>query len=279
MENLVRTVYGAAVQTANFVDKTLEILPYSTLNEKFDVAKNIHHVSGDDKIALRYLGIGIGGHRLVLGNNGVPLVEPILHRPTDASLYRPIPFLIRPANDDISAAERANYRMRKEEVFNGKNYICYYLRKVDYSSTSVIMNYTTKASPDDLTTAFTPSLSNLNPTPPIIDPSGATPTTGDYVSVSAFMPFAMTDDDVYKLKEVAQIIYGDERYAMITELAFVTGVDKPVTTNYSGQNLNYLEAIDAQCAGFVSTTFFSQFQDNTADFIFDVGASEPLIVV
>ena len=278
MENLVRTVYGAAVQTANFIGKSVEILPYSTLNEKFDVAKDIHHLPQDERLTLGYMGIGIGGHRLVMGNNGVPLVEPVLHRPTDASLYRPIPFVIRPAADDLSAGERAMYRLRREETYNGKNWICYYLKAIDYTQTFVVMNYT-KVTPDDkLTTTFEPSLSNLNPTPPIIDPSGATPTTGDYVSASAFIPFLLTDDDVAKLKYVAQIIYGDERYAMVTEIAFVTGVDKPHTAIYAGQNLNYLEAIDTQCAAFVSTTFFSQFNDNTIDFLFDVGASEGLIV-
>jgi 5-oxopent-3-ene-1,2,5-tricarboxylate decarboxylase/2-hydroxyhepta-2,4-diene-1,7-dioate isomerase len=41
---------------------------------------------------------------------------------------------MRPLTSDLSASERANYALRREETHNGTVYACYYLRRLDLSS-------------------------------------------------------------------------------------------------------------------------------------------------
>jgi len=69
MENIVRTVYGAYLQTCQLLDINVDIAPFSTLNEKFNVNENVHHTR-ENPLSMKYVAIGLGGHKMVLGNNG-----------------------------------------------------------------------------------------------------------------------------------------------------------------------------------------------------------------
>lgn len=277
MENIVRTVYGAYLQTCQLLDINVDIAPFSTLNEKFNVNENVHHTR-ENPLSMKYVAIGLGGHKMVLGNNGIYLPEPIQHRPTDGALFKHLPFIIRPSDEDLSASERAKYRIRRQETYGGKSYISYYLKKIDFTNTYAGMNYMTVTDTQTLTQTFSPSTSTLNPTPPVVSNEGVNNGTGDYVSASAIIPFTMDDADVTELKNVCSIIFGDEAYAIISEIALCSGAEANVSTIYNESTLNYTDAVDVQVVAFINTFFSAQFNSNKVDYLFDVGSAEPMIV-
>lgn len=278
MENVSRTVYGAYHQTCWAFNLPPVIKPFSTWNEKFNIEKDTH-AANTKRHVIAYIGIGNGGHTVAQGPNGIGLVNAVQHRPTDASLYNTLPWIIRPVAEDLNPSERNKYRMRKEIIVNGETYVAYYLRAIDLSNTLPEMLYTRIISGQLTAEVFNPTISNLNPTPPIIANAGTNPTTSDTVSASAIIPLIMNDDDVEEFKRAVEYVMGDERLAMISEIAIVTGVDSIVRTSHLGRDLDYTEALDAQTFSFFNTFFNAQFENNVIEHQFDVGGAEPLIVV
>ena len=78
MQNIVRTAAAAALQTSLLLNKGLEIKPNSSLNQKFEIEQDTV-ISDSDRIAMRYVTIGNGGHRFIAGANGISRPEPVQH--------------------------------------------------------------------------------------------------------------------------------------------------------------------------------------------------------
>jgi hypothetical protein len=275
-ENITRTVYGAVVQTTLFLDQLFDLVQNTTLNEKFGVQQG---VSSSVTPTLNYYGIGIGGHTMTAGTDGIYLPTPLEHEPTDAALFKHLPFVLRLPTNDLSQAEQAAYAMRTTLTVGGVNYIAYYLKRLDYSTTQVQMQLKSVASDGTVsTTTFTPTTSNLNPVANPLATSGVNLTTGDYVTSTAKVTIAFTVNDITELLNAANIIYGDPSYALISELCLVSGVDKPITvTTTTGASYTFLEAIMAQVASFVNTLIPVRFLNSEVDIVLDLGATEALL--
>lgn len=234
---------------------------------------------------MAYLAIGNGGHKFSNGANGIAKNEIIQHRPTDAALYNQIPFVIRNLDNDIAPADRALYAHRKLLTVNGANYYAYYLKRMILDDVVVQMDYKTVVT-DPVSgtvttnvTTFTPNTSNLSPTPPDIVNNGTNVTTGDYVSSTAKVPFTLTDTDITELLNVSNVLYGDESYAIISEIALCSGVDRIYTLDYLGINSNYKEALFVQVTNFISVFYALQFSNGGIDTLLDVGATQPLFAL
>ena len=278
MQNIVRSVLGAYVQTCQLLGLPIILKPNSTLNQKFDVQNGIAF-GEDDKVSCKYLTIGNGGHRIVAGTNGIPKVEPVQHTPRDCALYNHLPFVLRLPNDDLAPEERANYRIRRQETHGGQIYIAYYLRVLDLSQT--VPQLELRVVQDGVTTStpYDPQLSDLNPTPPAITPGGVLVTTGDYVAATGKVPFTMNAWDIEELLNVSNILYGDEGYAMISELALCTGADRIVTGEFNGVSSSYVEAVGVQVTCFINTFFSAVFNNQSIETTFDVGSVEPMLAL
>lgn len=275
----VRSIYGAELQTAQILG-----LPYvpredSTLNERFTIQQAATLPAGKHP-TVQYLHVGLGGHRLTAGEDGIPLNAAIPHRATDAGLYKPVPWVLRLQSEDLTPAERAMFALRRSEVHNGENYFAYYLLRIDYADVTTELNSTQISDGVETTVPFIPNSSNLTPTPPnvVSDNVMSTLEQADYVSVSAIVTIRLNAWLVNEYIQATTTIYGSADYALISETALVSGVDRTVTAEGpGGVTFQFNEAIGAQAVSFMSDYIQLTGSDDTVELSFDVGTVEPLL--
>ena len=76
---------------------------------------------------------------------------------------------------------------------------------------------------------------------------------------------------------VTNVIYGDPDYAMVSEIALVSGVDKVVSVTNTGiGTFNFKEVIAAQVCSFVAALYSASMNNEGFEIVLDVGATEPL---
>jgi hypothetical protein len=256
-------------------------LPYnvpvnSTLNERFGIQQNVFP-DASELPSLGYFVIGNGGHKWSTGANGMGIPVPVQHRGTDASCFSPIPFVLREQANDLTVTERARFALRRTETHGGKAYFAYYARRMDKSAVAAAMELVHVADGVSTVSAFTPDSSNLNPTPPTVVPDSVNVTTGDFTAITAKIGLDLSDWDIAELRNVAKVIYDDEKYAIVSEVGLVTGVDKVVSSPGPGNTtITQNEVIVAQVASFVNAFWSLYFNNKANQLLLDVGATEPL---
>jgi len=96
------------------------------------------------------------------------LVSPVQHTARHASLYNPIPFVLKPIGADLSPSDRLNYRLRTVLTINNIQYVAYYLKKLDLSAVTPTVELRNVQDTVITVSNFTPDQSDLSPTPPSI---------------------------------------------------------------------------------------------------------------
>ena len=278
METYRRTVYGAALQTAQVLGLPVDIPANTTLNEKLSIQSGAA-LGVNEVPRMQYISIGIGGHRGATGADGIALVESIQHSATDASSYKMLPFVMRPAASDLSAAEMERYALRRIETHNGVEYAVYYLRRIDMNGVIVELKKKTILNGIETVSDFVPNASNLSPVPPVTNP-GSNTVDGTYVYATAKVKIDLDTFDATEILNAASVLYGDENYAFISEIGFVTAVDRVVQTQGAGgTTFNMNEVIAAQIFCHVSAMQPMVNQRDGFTATYDVGIAEPLMVL
>lgn len=277
METVVKTIYSTHIQTIKLLNKSLTVLPNSTLNQKFNLFAN-EVPSINETPVLGYVGIGNKGASYEVTSTGHILTTPIPHLARHASLYNFIPFVIREVNNDISSTERTRYRMRVPMTINSVDYVAYYLRA--FNLTNVVPEVEIRnVNNEIITTAFfTPSLSDLSPTPPVISNNNLNNPNGDYLVSTAKIDFVLSQNDVQEILQACDIIFGDPRYAVINEIALCTGIDRVLRGTFGTTVGNYTEVVVAQVATFISQYHALTSNTTEVNIKLDVGGVEPLLV-
>jgi hypothetical protein len=276
MEAIVRTITGAELQTCQLLGIKSPLRPYTTLNEKFKIAETVA-IADTDRSSIKYIGIGNGGHRMVIGTNGIAKPEPVQHTPRDSALYNQLPFVLRLQANDLSPTERAQYRLRRLETHDGQLYAAYYLKVLDLTGTQPKLEIRSVKDGMTVSLPFEHTASDLNPIPPAISSTGVLTTTGDYIAATAKVPFIMSALDIEEFLNVCNVIYGDPNYAMISEIALVAGIDRVTSGDFSGVSVAYTESIQAQIISFISSFYSLAFNTDGLTLNFDVGNLEPLL--
>ncbi|HSG52861.1 MAG TPA: hypothetical protein VLA40_12220 [Rheinheimera sp.] len=278
---VVRTIYAAELQTAKSLQIPYPVRANTTLNQKLDIQANAVPDVGTTH-AMKYLAIGNGGHRLAVGSDGFAYTAPIPHSPGDSALYNQIPWVLRLESQDLPAASRANYALRKAIVMpDGERYFAYYLKRLSHTDVTTQLYMTTIRDGETTTVPYVPNNSNLNPTPPEIPADGDVPALeqGDYLTAKAMVRITLTPADVNELINVATVLYQDQNYAIISEFALCQGIDKTVTAEGAGgATINFTESINTQVAAHISTYHSLVFANNGLEFTVDVGANEGLLI-
>lgn len=279
MKNITRTYLGAYLQTVQYLGLPFSYKPYTTINEKLDIQAGVEVPEGEYP-TMGYIGIGNGGHEMQPTASGVSIPSKIQHLATQPVLNNMLPFVMRTPDNDLTPVEREKYRGLRIEQHDGVTYHAYYLRKLDKSSTIPQVELRTVSDGQLITsTAYEPTVADLSPTPLTLDASGTLTTSGDYLSVTAKVLFSMTPEEVAEFVEVCRIIYGDEHYAIISEIALVSGYDKTITANMNGSIITYKEVIAAQANIFMNTFYACLFTNNGINSILDIGAVEPMLAL
>lgn len=276
MQKIVPTQLSNYLQVSSFLDTPFQQFEDTTLNQKFDIQASALLPPGS-RPALKFYTIGIGGHGYTMGPNSIPLSQVIDHSSGDAGLYRHLPFVLRPINDDLTAGERSRYCLRKIVEVDGTNYVAYYGKRLNM--TGVIPKMTKRTIVDDQTVIeeYVYTEANLSPTPPEIPNTGAVTTSNEYLATSAIIPMPFTEADVAELYNVAEILFGDRRMAVISEFGFCTAVDADVSINTPAGAVTFKETICAQIATIISGHYEMIYNSKGFDFNLEVGAVQPLL--
>jgi len=268
MENIQRTIAGAYLQTTQLlgIPPNRDIILASSLNQVLKINDHIA-ITADDKYKVMYVGIGNGGHRLITGVGDIVKPEPVQHSPKDISFYSQLPFIIRPTSNALSSAEAAKYRLRKILQLDIGDYEAYYLKVIDTSE--VVPRIQKRHIVNGITITDDFTFNGYAPVVPNYAAGEVLTTTGDYIATSALIPFTMTANDVDELLNVANILHGDEGYAIISEIGICSGIERLI----SGRK----EAIGAQVISFINTFFSAKFSNQGINMTFDIGSVEPLL--
>ena len=85
--------------------------------------------------------------------------------------------------------------------------------------------------------------------------------------------------DAQEILNSAKILYGDEKYAFISEFGFVTGVDRMMASPTESGSFPMKEVVAAQIFCHVSALQPIYNQKNGFEAMYEVGISEPLMVL
>lgn len=209
----------------------------STLNAKYGVFPTMKPSTHP---TLRYFGVGINGKRNIDTTN---LSEPREPLATNMDIYQPIPIRVLPVDQDLSADERASYRMRRVVTIGSTQYVCYYLKLITQTDSQVA--YTKLNATSNVQETYPLDYTNLTPTPPTDTIDDVTTDVSAEINVYAATSFPLTGEE---LAEAISVFYnGDLRYANISELGIYTGTDTVVqATDYQGNQFSYTESIMTQ---------------------------------
>lgn len=262
----VTTLLGSKLGLSLLLPVSMDTQSEFTLNHLFNVYPN--ELLNGETPKLKYFGVGIKG--CYNADDGI-LQSAYNPKRTDMNLYTLIPIRCRPVDEDLSAAERAQYRMRVKKIINGDEYFCYYLKVLNYSSTDIRykrVNITTGREE-----AYELNTSYLSPVPE--KPNTDTTIETNATSIIAYAEANVTVEANEVLEYIRAAYNGDTRYAKISELGFFTGVDVEVTSG----GVTYLESIQTQLYNHVTwlganltregMTFESTFQINSNGSISD----------
>lgn len=279
-EIITRTVYGAGLQNALLLQLPYTLLPNSTLNTKFNIRAADTLLPGVyPKIG--YYVIGRKGTRRQVTAGGEGYDVPVKHRPRDAGQFEAVPFVLRPENDDLPEVEREKYGLRRPETHDNQPYFAYYAKRLPVAGSSINYTLTTVSNGIESTVPFVPNSGDLNPTQPVLPPTGSTPALedGDYLAVSTNITLAFTAFDVSEFENVCTILYGDPLFATISEICVVSAVDKVVTvTGHGGASFPFNEIVGAQITHHITTNYNLAFNASGFTLTFDIGATEPMLI-
>jgi hypothetical protein len=280
MKILTRTCYGALLQACQLLDVPFVLVPNTTLNEKFQVQAGVAPSTGEMP-ALNYYCIGNGGHANLTGADGFPYTTPLQHLATDAALYKPLPFIMRPLGQDLDPTTMQQYALRTIITApSGTQYIAYYAKRLNIASSGVEPSMTLNTTTNGVTSTqpFVPTSNNLNPTPPPVSSSGVVTTNGSYITSSAIIDINFDANDVAELINCCQILFNNELYAVISEIGLCSGVDQLVTVPANGAQpaLTYNEAIAVQIMTHVTSYYSVGSSNQGVEIDVQIGATEPL---
>lgn len=224
IDRVRHTAIGQYVQSRLFLGLPIEQLPNTTLNQKFNINHKNVRIEPNDQFRAIYFCIGDGGSGMEKAADRPAIPDLRDHDPTDCALYHHLPFVLRPINNDLTNEQRSRYRLRRKELHNGVEYFAYYARVLSYESTTRIMaesivNGVSDVKPYEFTE------NNLSPKEPTLQVREKVTASNTKIKISTGASIVFDENDIRELINVSKILYGTTRYAAITEMSVVGGVD------------------------------------------------------
>ncbi|UGO54023.1 putative virion structural protein [Serratia phage vB_SmaM_Haymo] len=274
---ITRTVLSGMLQTCLLAGIPLTVLDYTTLNQRLGINEDAKLASNETP-TFGYWCIGDKGHWVVPTSDGEVIIEPAEHTAGDFAPFNMIPFVMREESNDLSVEERKKYGLRKSENRNGINYFSYYAKAIDLTGKKPRMERTTVKDGVATTTEYTPNNSNLYPERKTLTTNEAVTTNSDTLTVSLTTDVLFDDNDVKELNNVSRILYGNEKRAIISEIALVSAFKRVVQApGPGGGAISITEAICAQVLTFLSTYRQMSFDNRGFVITLEMGANEPMM--
>lgn len=279
MNTIQSSIYGAKLLIALLINQNPEIEVNSTINERLDISGDLRPAD-NERVYLGTLVVGNRGHSAQVGDGGIPLISVLDHFATDASVFNPIPFCIRPISNDLTEIERRKYCLRKEITIGEETYYAYYGLRLAITPDQAVIKMKKITNNNGVITEeiFVPTSDNLYPDPVVLSDSEAISTTNVSYSASVVIRIELDATDIEEYVNAAKIIYGgDERYAIMSEFSLCTGADRMMTVPSTLGNINFLESIATQVYSFNADykALYYNSQELTLDF--DLGNQIPML--
>ncbi len=278
MENVQRTIYASYIQTCKELGLPISYANYTTLNQALNI-QNDYNYPTDTNPILQYVVVGNGGASIQQNPQGIYEPVPIQHQATDANLYNMLPLALRPLDNDLTATEISNYRLRTIISVNNVQYYAYYALVLDLSNVNVQMNSITTNNGNLVSTPFVPNAGNLFPQSQNLASLNVNTVSGDYSNVSALVNLILTPNQVTEFINACIILYNNQYSAIISEIGLCSGFDIQTTGTSNGQTITYAEAVGVQINAFVNVYYATYFSQNGINVTFNVGATEPLMLL
>lgn len=272
-----RTALATYVQNCLYQNLPVVIEEFTTINERLNINQDIDIPPGQTPAMGWYI-IGNGGHRVVSGGP-IDITVAKVHRATDYALYNQVPFVMRRLNNDLSAAQRTNYALREVKEFNGEDWVFYWAKKIDLSQTVPTTKKTTIVNGVSDTDIFIPTNSNIYPEPPQLLADGSNPTDAESVHVDALTELLFDRFDRDEFINVAEQLYGDEKYAKISEMGILHGVSRQLSVPVNGGGTEPMsELISGQIAYHVGIDRNLLLDNEGFKVTLNLGGTDPMIV-
>lgn len=255
IKNTQKTISHSQRELMESLKIPFSIEEYSTVNEAFNLG-NINPPNDGSYPSIKYMMIGRGGHKTVTGSDGRGLVDYLQHGVNDANLFESVPFVLVPATDDISSAERVKYRIRVLETHGGVDYIAYYARVIDLSQTTVETRVI--ESENDVIVSdslYVPTPTSQAPVPVDISNTLLNVASARIITTRAFILVKLTTTDINNIVSAVQIKYGDTRYATISEIGILQGFDVNTSSTIGGNSIVLDELQCGQIVNFLSVEY------------------------
>lgn len=276
MEHVTRAACFSKLQSAMVRGAAYTWLPYTTLNEKFNVLSGQYPPAGTYPV-LSYIALGRGGLGMSIGADNKPYPEIFQHKSTDTALFEHMPFVLRLPENDLPAERRARYAMRAPLAIGGVTYWAYWLKRVDFSQAETDM-FIKHVLPDGSvdTQNWVPDNSNLNPTPVDLSDSGTNLLAGYSVVASTIIALQLDAFDINEIRNASQIIKGSGGKAIASEVALCTGAARQINAPSQTGTFPFLEAVGVQVASFLQALYALDFLNTGLTDQLELGISEPL---
>ena len=233
IKNSRRTAYCAQIQQAMLMSIPYEPLVNTTINEKLTTVTQPAPTAIENRYpTMSFMKIGLGP---VLDSTTGFGFKTSAHGPLDASLFKPLPFVIRPEDNDLSDSEKLNYRLRVKETISNNNYVCYYGKIIDRTTVTQNISRVTYSNNAGIITPLNTDVDTfLNPSPNSVSGSifNNILESNDYIFTRLKLKLILTAYDVKEIKDACAIKYPGSELSIITELALCTGIDYDTGTNY-----------------------------------------------
>lgn len=279
MELYTRAYPGFVLQLAQYFGIPVPVLQHSTLNELHDI--NASATLGTNELPrVAYLAVGNGGHVNKTGINNFPLMSNLIHRSRDTGMFNQLPLVLRPLDNDLTDIEREDYALRAIiEIPNDGPHIGYWLKRFDRSGLQIkVQDRVVDDQQNTLITPFLPTSDDLKPPPVELDNSGINSVKGKYVSATVSVNIPFTAFDAEEMLNVCRILYKSEDYALLSEMALCSGVDRITSTSDGlGGTITMNEAICVQIANHIPILQPVFSQRNGFDLASEIGSIEPLL--
>lgn len=249
----VRSAISLPLINAMINRAPMAFLPNSTLNQKLNILPDVNN-GPYDYPTINYYAIGAGDQEPYVGASGATSLRPKNHESTDSAPFKQRPFVLRQINNDLSEAERKNYRLRRLETHRGDSYWAYYLKVLPEATVSPTHDYVVvdgnnnRSSPIE----WNPSTASFEPAGRSFSPVGVNVISKEIITSRVPRKIVWTTFDRDEYLKVAKILYDDEGEAIIGDIAVVAGLDRIV--NAPGGNtgsINITECIMATCMAWI----------------------------
>lgn len=281
---LTVTLSAMRVQAALFMGLPVRYPLKSTLNEHFNVLAD-RLPEPDARPTLKYMVIGNRGHATAIEDDGLGTFTPVRHKANNSGMFRGIPFVLRPLENDLGEDARSRYAFRRKEEHGGRWYWAYYLKRLDTRGIETQDRVITRDGDVESVRDHAYTDKELYPQAPVLPDydyeveDKTSPANGKYVISDATLVVRFDDFDAQEYLNVTRIMRGRADHAIISEIALCTGVDATASgESATGSPFMYDEAIGVQVAYYMTCFNNIAIVNDRLSYTFKIGQDVPFFL-